>query len=84
MLLEVYVQDGCFGCRNSVELAEWARDEFPALRVELLEFAEGEGTYRTLVTATPTFILDGEIISLGNPSRSELQSRITAKASGSK
>ena len=80
MLLEIYVQDGCFGCGRSFELAERAREAFPEMRVEIINFGSADGVYRSQVAATPTYILDGEIISLGNPSPSELEAMLAIRA----
>ncbi|MCH8051587.1 MAG: thioredoxin family protein [Chloroflexi bacterium] len=80
MLLEIYVQDGCFGCQRSFELAERARGAFPEMQVEIVDIGSTDGVYRSKVTATPTYILDGEIISLGNPSPAELEAMLAIRA----
>ena len=80
MLLEIYVQEGCFGCERSFELAERARGAFPEMQVEVVDMCSTEGVYRSQVAATPTYILDGEIISLGNPSPAELESMLAIRA----
>ncbi len=80
MLLEIYVQEGCFACRRSFELAERARAAFPEMQVDVVDFTSTEGVYRSQVAATPTYILDGEIISLGNPSPAELEARLAIRA----
>ena len=80
MLLEIYVQDGCFGCERSLELAERAREAFPEMQVEVVDIRSAAGVYRSQVAATPTYILDGEIISLGNPSPAELEAMLAIRA----
>ena len=80
MLLEIYVQDGCFGCQRSFELAERARGAFPEMQVEIVDIDSTDGVYRSQVAATPTYILDGEIISLGNPSPAELEATLAIRA----
>ena len=80
MLLEIYVQEGCFGCQRSFELAERARGAFPEMQVEVVDMCSTEGVYRSQVAATPTYILDGEIISLGNPSPAELEAMLAIRA----
>ena len=79
MLLEIYVQDGCFGCQRSFELAERARGAFPEMQVEVIDMLSPDGIYRRQVAATPTYILDGEIISLGNPSPAELEAMLAIR-----
>jgi predicted thioredoxin/glutaredoxin len=80
MLLEIYVQEGCFGCQRSFELAERARGAFPEMQVEIIDMLSTDGIYRRQVAATPTYILDGEIISLGNPSPAELEAMLAIRA----
>ena len=80
MLLEIYVQDGCFGCGRASELAERARGAFPEMRVAIVDIGSAGGVYRSQVAATPTYILDGEIISLGNPSPAELEAMLAIRA----
>ena len=80
MLLEIYVQDGCFSCQRSLELAERARGAFPEMQVEIVDFRSTAGVYRNQVAATPTYILDGEIIALGNPSPAELEAMLAIRA----
>ena len=80
MLLEIYVQEGCFGCQRSFELAERARGAFPEMQVEIVDIGSTDGVYRSQVAATPTYILDGEIIALGNPSPAELEAMLAIRA----
>ncbi len=80
MILEIYVQEGCFGCQRSFELAERARGAFPEMQVEIIDMLSTDGIYRNQVAATPTYILDGEIISLGNPSPAELEAMLAIRA----
>ncbi len=80
MLLEIYVQEGCFGCQRSFELAERARGAFPEMQVEIVDMRSTDGVYRSQVAATPTYILDGEIISLGTPAPAELEAMLAIRA----
>ncbi len=80
VLLEIYIQDGCFGCQRSFELAERARGAFPEMQVEVIDMLSTDGIYRSQVAATPTYILNGEIISLGNPSPAELEAMLAIRA----
>jgi hypothetical protein len=74
--LEIYVEKGCPACRRSLSLAAAVRDRFPQVRLRVVDMSSGGGEYRRLVTATPTFVLNGDTFSLGNPSRAELESAI--------
>ncbi len=68
------MDEGCLGCRRSLELAEHVRSRFPGVEVRV--FSSGEGMYAHLVAATPTFILNGRKMSLGNPSPAQLDEAI--------
>ncbi len=71
--LEIYVERGCSACRRSLSLAAEVRDRFPQVRLRVVDVSSGGGDYRHLVTATPTFVLNGSTFSLGNPSGPELE-----------
>lgn len=74
--LEVYVEQGCMTCRRSLALAEEMRRRFPQLSVKVVDVASGDGRHRDLVTAVPTFFLNGARFALGNPSRADLERAI--------
>ena len=74
--LEIYVERGCSACRRSVSLAAAVRERFPQVRLRVVDVSSGGGEYRRLVTATPTFVLNGITFSLGNPSPAELENAI--------
>ena len=76
MRLEIYVEKGCLACRRSLSLAAAVRDRFPQVRLSVVDMSSGGGEYRHLVTATPTFVLNGSAFSLGNPSGAELERAI--------
>ncbi len=77
MRLEIYVEKGCPGCRRSLSLAAGVVDRFPEVPVRVVDVSSGGVEYRRLVTATPTFVLNGTTFSLGNPSSAELEQAIT-------
>ncbi len=74
--LEIYVEKGCRICRRSLSLASEGVDRFPQGPVRVVDVSSGGGEYRRLVTATPTFVLNGTTFSLGNPSSAELERAI--------
>lgn len=75
--LEIYVETGCLTCRRSLSLAREVQRLFPEVSVEVIDVSSAAGRHRHLVRATPTFILDGVTISLGNPSEAALERAIT-------
>ncbi len=74
--LEIYVETGCSACQRSLSLAAEVRDRFPQVSLRVVDVSSGGGEYRRLVTATPTFVLNGSTFSLGNPSGAELEHAI--------
>jgi hypothetical protein len=80
--LEIYVDEGCLGCRRSLELAAHVRSRFPDVDVKVYDASEPAGNSRHLVLATPTFILNGKKMSLGNPSPAQLDEAILSAMNG--
>lgn len=80
-VLEIFVQPRCMGC-------EWARDiaalvranAIPGLRVNVVDLSDPAAVWPPRVFATPTYILDGQIISLGNPDVASLLARLSPEA----
>ncbi len=73
MKLDVYVADGCWSCEESLQIAADVRAHYPHIRVAVID-AAGDNIPQEIF-ATPTWMLDGRVISLGNPSRQELYKR---------
>lgn len=71
MRLEIVVAPDCVGCAEARAIAEEVRSKFTAVEVELLE-PGGDRPIPSQVVATPTYLLDGTVISLGNPRREAL------------
>lgn len=76
--LRVYVEAGCRNCDRALRLVEEARERFLALDVQVVDVADPSSERREEVFAVPTFVLDGRVVSLGNPRRSRLVSEIAA------
>lgn len=69
--LRVYVDRDCWNCQEARALAQEMAAMFPSLRVELIDL-EQAGSRPDTIFATPTFVLNDRVISLGNPSREAL------------
>lgn len=80
--LEVYVDDECLTCGRSFDVAAEVQDAFPELEVAILRPDSDGGIHRHLVAAVPTYILNGQVISLGNPTLADLTAAITWLATG--
>ncbi len=71
-ILEIYVAPDCFGCETARNLAGVVR----ALEVRLLDLSSPGVTRPATVFAVPTYVLDGRVISLGNPEREWLLAQL--------
>ncbi|TAK21309.1 MAG: hypothetical protein EPO26_15380 [Chloroflexota bacterium] len=65
MRLDVVVAPDCRGCDEARAVAGQIQRRFPDLFVNVIEL-NGQRPPVTVV-ATPTYLLDGSVISLGNP-----------------
>ena len=71
MRLEIYVADHCDNCAEALRLAELARP-LPGVDVHVVNLDTTTDPVPTRVVAVPTYVLDGRVASLGNPSREDL------------
>ena len=77
-VLKIYVDENCWGCAEARKIADEVRVEFAEVRVQLVEHDEvDEHGWPDKIIATPTYELNGRIVSLGNPYREELYSLIS-------
>ena len=75
--LRIYIGKHCWSCEEAVRLAKEVRKEFAALNVELIDL-DAEGSVNVDdVFSTPTYVLDGRTISLGNPTAEELFAKVS-------
>lgn len=79
--LEIFVKPGCFGCEEAHRLWQ-AVARLPEVDARLVEVEAGRSLPERVV-AVPTYLLDGEVVSLGNPEPRALFVRLaTAVFSG--
>lgn len=74
MRLDVYVETGCRFCERAQEIAHEIGDAYPGMAVRIIDVADAPAAAD--VFAVPTFVLNGTVISLGNPDRSALRCAI--------
>lgn len=73
--LQVFVESGCQQCERALELAREMDGAFSQLAVRIVDIAETD-PQRDDVFAVPTFVLDDQVLSLGNPHRAELRQEV--------
>jgi alkyl hydroperoxide reductase subunit AhpF len=75
--LEVYVSSECPNCAEAVRLAEEAAARYPNIVVQLIDLDDLDGgPPPDPVVAVPTYLLNGRVISLGNPDAEHLFGRL--------
>ena len=67
-VLRIFVREDCSGCGEARRIAVWVEQDFPQLRVELIDIADPQVLVPDAVFATPTYMLNGHVVSMGNPS----------------
>lgn len=67
-VVEIYVSEHCFVCEYAYEVAAAIRQDFPTVAVRIIEINTPQTVVPDVVFATPTYLLNGKVWSLGNPS----------------
>ena len=81
--LDVYVASGCSSCRRAREIAASLLGAYPGLLVQVVDAdSAAEGSLPDAVVAVPAYVLDGTLISLGNPNPVTLREQLAALALG--
>jgi hypothetical protein len=68
MRLEIYITEQCPNCQEAVLIAEQART-IAGLSVTVVNLDEPGQRVPPQVFAAPTYVLNGLVVSLGNPER---------------
>lgn len=66
MRLEIYVANHCENCHEALRLAEVARG-VSGIEVQVINLDTTTEPIPSLVIATPMYLLDGRVLSMGNP-----------------
>ena len=68
MRLDVYISNHCVNCHEALLIAEHAK-AIPNVLVTVINVDEMRVAPPPNVIAVPTYLLDGRVVSLGNPER---------------
>jgi hypothetical protein len=71
MRLDIYIADHCANCAEALRLATLA-GTLPQVDVRVINVDTARDPVPARVVAVPTYLLDGRVVSLGNPARDEL------------
>ncbi len=73
LTLHIYVTDDCWSCRETGRIVADVAPYFPEAAIDLrpLDAAAPDDVF-----AVPTYVLNGRVIFLGNPTREELSQKL--------
>jgi hypothetical protein len=74
--LEIDLTRHCFGCAEALRLADSVAARSATVSVRVVDLEREPDARPAGLVAVPTYILDGRVISLGNPNQTELFGRI--------
>lgn len=69
----IYVAQHCSNCAYAYEVADEIRRRFPHVQVRMVDMENPTEAIPEVVFATPTYLLNGRVWSLGNPSPAKMQ-----------
>lgn len=75
--VEIYVAENCAICEYARKVADSIRVGFPAVDLRIINLSRTTETIPDAVFATPTYLLNGRLWSLGNPSAQDVQERLS-------
>lgn len=73
----IYVAQHCGTCEYSYQVAEEIRREFPQVQVHIVDLEQTTEVIPEVVFATPTYLLNGRVWSLGNPSPEQVEETLS-------
>ena len=73
MVLDIYVAPHCHICDYAYEVAETIRQQYPQVQVRIIDLHTTPEAIPEIVCVTPTYLLNGQMWSLGNPSPAKIQ-----------
>lgn len=71
-VLKVFITENCPGCDEALKIAAYVEQDYPEITVEVIDIVDSQAVVPEAVFATPTFMLDDRIVSLGNPSSEQV------------
>lgn len=80
--LLIVVADDCPNCEHARELAEQITEQYLELEVTLVKVDDPQASIPAVVFATPTYLLDGRVVSLGNPRLADISGWMDPGARG--
>jgi hypothetical protein len=76
--LDIYVAKHCSNCAYAYEVAGEILRQFTHVQVRIIDMGNTTEAIPEAVFATPTYLLNGRVWSLGNPSPAKVQETLAA------
>ena len=73
----IYVAQHCGTCKYAYEVAETIQTTYPQVEVRLIDMETTVEKIPEAVFATPTYLLNGRLWSLGNPSPEQIHETLS-------
>lgn len=77
-VLEIFILPLCFGCEIALDMAKRLQAQgLDNVEIRIVNLSDPQVERPVSVFAVPTYQLDGQVVSLGNPEESWLIERLT-------
>ncbi|GAB4431752.1 MAG: hypothetical protein Kow0031_12950 [Anaerolineae bacterium] len=70
--LNVYIAEHCPGCAEARQVAAAIARDYPHVAVAVIDIGQPGVAVPEAVFATPTYLLNGRVVSLGNPGPTDI------------
>lgn len=77
-MLQVFVTTGCDACDHARSVAQRVVEELDGVQVDVIDIEAEPERVPPSVFAVPSYLLNGALISLGNPSWEQLSTMLTS------
>lgn len=74
--VSIYVQQFCQICLYAYQVADTIRADFPQISLQVVDIGDPQAEIPEIVFATPTYLLNDYLWSLGNPAPEEVNERL--------
>ncbi|MCB0208506.1 MAG: thioredoxin family protein [Anaerolineae bacterium] len=79
-LLRIFVAEHCSGCKEALDIAHYIEQHYPQVfTVEVVDVSTALTDIPEAVFATPTYMLNNQVVSLGNPRPEDIMRWVDTK-----
>jgi hypothetical protein len=71
-VLKIFVAEDCSSCIEARAIATRIKQDYPHLVVEVIDISDNDAVVPETIFATPTYMLNNRVVSLGNPKPDEI------------